>query len=160
VAFPSCSRMIASSGKEHEHLHAHNVTIARVRKELGEPTYSRKIAPSSPISKTTEYIAYSKKAGGSFGLPSIGFGNQDAHNIAALCEVYTRQGPFSSPQRGRFYAEQASYSGGFTEFDNIPKAIRKRLSGETSSITFWYDPQMHVTGVFQGDIREAGSDWW
>lgn len=153
------SGLVVGTGKGHEHLNHRSVKLEKVRQDLGDPAYSRIYKPTRPISLTEEYKALTKAKGYT---PSVrGDGDTSKNERTALCEVYSRIGPFADMNRGQGYGMASGLTLGVADIVLLPTAIKERseLNKEKFSITFWYDQEMRVIGTYKGDIRSKTSHW-
>lgn len=90
------SGLIAGSGKSYRHLEDPKVTVAQVRKELGEPTFSCSYNPLKRISETEVYraraaeypefppVVIARKTGSGFSYAK--------DHYTGFCEVYNPHG--------------------------------------------------------------------
>lgn len=135
------SATIVGTGKRYEGLTSHSTTVDQVRKSLGKPSWSQVYAPPIPINTSS-----------------------DQGPKAALCEVYTRRGPYAEPIRGEAYAMIGALTLGIGDIISIPFAIRDRteLNKRNYSLTFWFDDSGFVVSCFRGDftIQPPAEDIW
>lgn len=156
------SATIAASGKSYEHLLNKRTTVQDVRNSLGEAEWSKSHHPPVPIKNTEEYKAYVTKQINR-NAPFVWNGDDTSENaVTSLCEVYTRQGPYSDANRGQGYGMASGLTLGVGDVLYLPSAInyRNKISKDFYSLTFWYDSDGHFIGYSKGDIRKPNEHRW
>ena len=152
------SAVIVSVGKPQEYLQSRSTTPARAQWHLGAPAYSQRYSPPVQIRNTPEF-RYNAAHGGfpfAWGIHECADGA-----VTALCEVYTRRGPYVDMLRGEVYGLIAGLTFGIGDIVCLPYAIRERwqLSRRYFSITFWYDEQGRYIACSEGDITNPASNF-
>lgn len=151
------SATIVGSGKRYEHLLKKKTTMHDVRESLGDPEWSRQYVPSIPISETEEYKSYLNNTKNHYPPFIWGEKEQANHGDTALCEVYTRKGPYEDVLRGQGHGMVGAMTLGVGDVLLIPSAINEKgeMNKKYYSLTFWYDTSGHYVGYYYGDIRSA-----
>lgn len=150
----SCSSLIADTGKSHAHLEKEKVNVARVRKELGEPSYRREYHPPMAIGRTPEIAKFELFEG-----PNLS--DQVKAKVASFYEVYSRKGRFKPPSNhSAMYGMACGMTLGLSEFVFVPKAIQIKAeeTKKTFHITYWYDARGQYLAFCHGDVHAYVKD--
>jgi len=162
------SATIAASGKSYFHLEDPKVNVAQVRKELGEPIFSRNYRPPKRISETEIYrerlVEYPD-------FPPVVFTDKRSamlsyremrNQYTSLCEVYNPHGWYAERET-QAYGMIGAMSLGIGDVAMIPSTLSNKANSKQKGIfvTFWYDRSGNYVATYHGDIsavRKKASD--
>jgi hypothetical protein len=153
---------VAASGKKYSHLVNRSTTVDVVRAELGVPAWKGLYQPEVEIRRTAEYVAYKEQNGLEPYVrgPCAGSGEFGADCRTASVEVYEIKGRLHDLARGQGYGMVHGMTFGIAGVFFLPSAIMDRIESadRTSYLTFWYDSNKKVVGVFEGNLwTESGT---
>lgn len=157
------SAVVVSSGKRYEHLAKPSTSVTKVRKSLGNPLWRESYFPPIPINKTGVFLAYTVTNAPfePFVWDGMDVGETKT-NVAVLCEIYTRQGPYADMERGQAYGMIGAMTLGVGDVLCLPFAIyqRHQMGKRYYSLTFWYNEKGTFVGLYEGDIRDCDRFAW
>ena len=149
------SAMIVGSGKMYSHLISSDTTVNDVRSSLGMPAWSEVYDPPLPIDKTPQYLERASYMDP--WSPFVWDGHEEgSDNLAARCEIYTREGPYADMERGQAYGMIGALTFGVGDVLFLPYAVKERIemSNCLYSLTFWYDEDGRFVGYYEGSLLD------
>jgi len=162
ISLSGCiTETIARSGKSFDHLQDPKIKVDQVRKELGNPVFSRKYSPAKRIRETEEcrhgnreYFDFSPvksaRNGGSDDSSKDGF-----NRYTSLCEVYHPHGWFSEGDT-QYYGMISAMTLGIGDLVMIPSALsyKRNAMRKGRCLTMFYDANGHYVATYYGDISD------
>ena len=154
------SALIAGSGKSYSHLEDPKVKVAQVRKELGDPIFSRRYHPPKRINETDIYRDRAAEYPGFRPVviaenPGSGFSYGEKY-FTALCEVYNPHGWYAESET-QAYGMVGAMTLGIGDVAMVPGVLSRkgRSVREGVLVTFWYDAKGNYVATYDGDISSS-----
>jgi hypothetical protein len=156
------SGLIAASGKSYSHLEDPKVKVAQIRKELGDPIFSRSYSPPTRISETeiyrdraAEYPDFPPVVITENRSPRLSY-REMRNQYTALCEVYNPHGWYAERET-QAYGMVGAMTLGIGDVAMIPGVLSRKGQSvqEGVFVTFWYDAKGNYVATYSGDISAA-----
>jgi len=153
------SGIIAGSGKSYSHLEDPKVKVTQVRKELGDPIFSRSYRPPKRISETeiyrdraAEYPDFPPVVITENRSPRLSY-REMRNQYTALCEVYNPHGWYAERET-QAYGMVGAMTLGIGDVAMMPGVLARkgRSMQDGVFVTFWYDSNGNYVATYSGDI--------